>query len=91
MSTNDEILLMMPAILEEEQEYGPSAGSMLLDQVPVSHTTLTDFASKFSGYDLDTIEVHVKGAAQSGGVTKLFVGLSGEAGVKLVLKKKNDK
>lgn len=86
MTEKDSVVIMMPAIIQED-EYGPSTG-MVLDQVPVTQSTLAEFASQYIGYELDTIELHVKGAAKTGGVTKLFVGLSGEAGVKLVLKKK---
>ncbi|QHV45482.1 hypothetical protein C1N66_20965 [Bacillus cereus] len=94
MSHSDEqTILMMPAVTHKEDDddgYGPSSGTVTAEQVPVpvSPSAIADFASQYTGYELDTIEVHIKGAAKTGKVTQLFVGLSGEAGVKLVLKKK---
>ncbi|MGW9103579.1 hypothetical protein ACWGPZ_26960 [Priestia megaterium] len=92
--SKDPVVLMMPVIKQHEEmdEYGPSSGTttQILDQIPVSQEVISEFASQYSGYELDTIEIHVKGAAKTGGVTQLFVGLSGEAGVKLVLKKRQE-
>lgn len=90
MSKSD-IVLMVPTIPTEEPSYGPSSGATILqDQMPVSHDDLVQYADQYTGYELDTIELHVKGAAKTGGITQLFVGLSGEAGIKLVLKKKKE-
>ncbi|MFJ7951137.1 hypothetical protein ACIQZG_06345 [Lysinibacillus sp. NPDC096418] len=91
MSNEDKVVLMMPQIQTQEEavnEYGPSTGIILEEQVPISPSAISEFANQYLGYELDTIEVHIKGAAKTNGVTKLFVGLSGEAGVKLQLKKK---
>lgn len=49
---------------------------------------LTELVNSFNGFELDTIELHVTGALDSGGATKLFVDFSGEAGMKFTLKKK---
>ncbi|EON70936.1 hypothetical protein [Lysinibacillus sphaericus] len=92
MSNDEKIILMMPKIQTHEETveeaYGPSTGTVLEEQVPISPSAISEFANQYTGYELDTIEVHVKGAAQTNGITRLFVGLSGEAGVKLQLKKK---
>ncbi|MFO1445424.1 hypothetical protein KDN24_19930 [Bacillus sp. Bva_UNVM-123] len=48
---------------------------------------LQDLVKGFTNYSIDSIEVHVKGVAQTDGLTRLVVGVSGEAGVKLVMKK----
>ena len=91
MSTKGkEVVLMMPLIKEEKEEsvYYPSSGSGVLETVfPISIEQIKGIAEGFNGYNLDTIELHVTGVAETDGITKFFIGLSGEAGVKLVLKK----
>jgi hypothetical protein len=89
MSKN-EIQLMMPIIEEkpEERTYHPSGGiPFSATSFPISVEQIQDLVKGFKDFNLDTIELHVKGVAQTDGITKLFIGLSGEAGVKLLLKK----
>lgn len=83
------IVLMMPRIKEEqkEPEFSPSGGNILSDSFPISVDQIKDLVKGFTDFNLDTIELHVTGVAETNGVTKLFIGLSGEAGVKLVLNK----
>lgn len=88
----EEFVLMMPLIEEEKQEsmFLPSSGmASIAKTVPVTYEALASFAESFKGFEMDTIEIHVKGVAKSGGFTQLVVGLEGEAGVKLILKKKD--
>lgn len=86
--------ILMPVIEPEKKEkvYHPSGGAtQFLDQVTeVSMEAIQDLVSFYNGYELDSIELHVKGAVKSGPLTQLVVGLSGEAGMKLTLKKKKD-
>lgn len=85
----NEIVLMMPKIKEkqEEQEFFPSGGRIHVDSFPISVDQIKELVKGFTDFSLDTIELHVTGVAETDGITKLFIGLSGEAGVKLVLNK----
>jgi len=85
----NEIVLMMPRIKEKqaEQEFFPSGSSSFADPFPISIDQMKELVKGFTDYSLDTIELHVTGVAESDGITKLFIGLSAEAGVKLVLNK----
>ncbi|WP_411342592.1 hypothetical protein ACE3MZ_13005 [Paenibacillus sp. WLX1005] len=88
MNNEEKYVLMMPVVKTEEKEvmFNPSSGmDTAIDALPVE--TLVNFAKTFTGFELDTIEVHIRGVAKSGGITQLVVGLEGEAGVKLTLKK----
>lgn len=86
---NDELVLLVP-LIEEEKSYSPSSGTgALLDSVAISMEQIDDLVEKFNNFKLEQIELHVKGAAKTGGVTQLLIGLSGEAGIKLVLKNNN--
>jgi hypothetical protein len=86
--------VMMPVIEPEKKEkvYYPSGGQAeLLEKVTeVSMETIQNLVNFYNGYELDTIELHVKGVAKTGAFTELIVGVSGEAGMKLTLKKKKD-
>lgn len=44
--------------------------------------------SWFTGYKVDSIEIWLKGALKSEGVTKLFLSAEGEGGMKITLKPK---
>lgn len=84
---------MMPLIQEnsEDEVYMPSSAmSGAVKNVPVTYEALAGYAEGFKGFEMDTIEIHVKGIAKSGGLTQLVVGLEGEAGVKITLKKKKN-
>lgn len=85
----NEVLLMMPVIEEKkEKQFFPSGGNIFTGAtMPVTMEQVKELIKGFTDYNLDTIELHVTGVAETDGITKLFVGLSGEAGVKLVLNK----
>lgn len=93
MTKKEQTVLMMPLIQEEDSAqtflYPSSGMGAAVSTVPVTFDALASFAEDFQGYEMDTIEVHVKGVAKTGGLTKLIVGLEGEAGVKITLKKKS--
>lgn len=86
--------IMMPVIEPEKKEkvYYPSGGQaeMLEKVTEVSMDTIQGLVSIYNGYELDAIELHVKGVAKTGAFTELIVGVSGEAGMKLTLKKKKE-
>ncbi len=86
---NEKVILMVPEISEipPTPTFGPSTGIKTGREIPITPRAIFDYATEFTGYELDTIEVNIKGAAQSEGITKLFVGVSGEAGVTLKFKK----
>lgn len=87
----EKYVLVMPLFEEakEEKQFYPSSGmSGAVGTVQVSYEALADFAASFTGFELDNIELHLKGLVKSGGITQLVVGLEGEAGVKVTLKKK---
>ncbi|WP_438495782.1 hypothetical protein [Paenibacillus sp. IHBB 3054] len=94
MENKEEYVLMMPVVQQEETGetmfFPSSAMSGAIQSVPVTYEALSGFAKSFTGFEMDTIEIHVKGVAKSGGFTQLIVGLEGEAGVKLTLKKKEE-
>lgn len=90
MSFNDEkVVLMLPVIEENTEPQFVSSSGMRnpISSLPISLEQLQDLVKDFTDYSIDQIEVHVKGVAQTDGLTRLVVGLSGEAGVKLVMKK----
>ncbi|MGZ0050116.1 hypothetical protein [Brevibacillus gelatini] len=85
------VVLMLPVIKEENAEatFYPSTGiDEAVEMLPVSYEAIAGFAKSFTDFELDNIEVHIKGVAKSGGITQLIVGLEGEAGVKITLTKK---
>ncbi|MGX1832385.1 hypothetical protein ACWIE6_29570 [Paenibacillus taichungensis] len=91
MENKEKYVLMMPLIEEKKEEmFYPSSGiDTVIQSVPVTYEALMGFIEEFRGFEMDTIEIHVKGVAKSGGLTQLVVGLEGEAGVKVVLKKRD--
>lgn len=95
MGKKEQFVLMMPLIQnntgEGDEVYIPSSAmSGAIQTVPVTYEALAGYAEGFKGFEMDSIEIHVKGVAKSGGLTQLVVGLEGEAGVKLTLKKVNN-
>ncbi|NQX68505.1 hypothetical protein HQN90_20475 [Paenibacillus alba] len=89
----ENVVIMVPLIEnQQEQAFTPSSGATqaLLGAVPLTMEQIGGLIEGFPKFSLDTIELHVKGAAKTGGITQLVVGLSGEAGIKLVLKRDKD-
>ncbi|GAC41985.1 hypothetical protein [Paenibacillus popilliae] len=90
MGKKEQFVLMMPLIQDNtgDEVYIPSSAmNGVIQTVPVTYEALAGYAEGFKGFEMDSIEIHVKGIAKSGGLTQLVVGLEGEAGVKLTLKK----
>jgi hypothetical protein len=86
---SDKIELLMPNVtpVEDESDFYPSSGQATLDLLPFSYDDILEFAEKFKGFELDTLEINVKGVAKTGGLTQLVVGLEGEAAMTVTLKK----
>lgn len=87
MSEEKKITFMLPD-QHKEASVSDTSSEKYLEFLP---DELTDLVNSFDGFELDTIELHVTGALDSGGATKLFVDFSGEAGMKFTLKKKDEK
>ncbi|MEC3883371.1 hypothetical protein VKA52_06505 [Halobacillus sp. HZG1] len=87
MSEEKKITFMLPD-QHKEASVSDTSSEKYLEFLP---DELTDLVNSFDGFELDTIELHVTGALDSGGATKLFVDFSGEAGMKFTLKKKEEK
>lgn len=89
VKNSNEIMLMLPVIeKKKEKVFHPSGGSVFTGaMLPISMEQINGLVKGFTDYSVDTIELHVTGVAETDGITKLFVGLSGEAGVKLILNK----
>ncbi|AUJ25206.1 hypothetical protein [Virgibacillus dokdonensis] len=89
MNQKDDLILMVPKIEEiNEQTFAPSNGGATLSALPISMEQIQGLIDKFPSYEINTIELNVKGAAETNGLTKLVIGMSGEAGIKLILNKK---
>ncbi|MCM3239103.1 hypothetical protein M3589_15375 [Heyndrickxia oleronia] len=89
---NEKVVLMLPVVEGETKDdsFYPSSGlaSSGLEMLPISYETLVDFTKQFTNFELDSLEINVKGVVKSGGLTQLIVGLEGEAAMTVVLKKK---
>lgn len=70
----------------EEEDYASKGGE---DLVKYLSTTLGEITSWFNQYQVDTIELSISGAIESGGILKLIVSAKGEGGLKVTLKPKS--
>ncbi|PAE84991.1 hypothetical protein CHH77_02420 [Shouchella clausii] len=91
MAENEQIKILMPVVKTKEKAFFPSSAKPISvdDFEGMSMSEIEKLVTKFENFELDEIELHVKGVAKTGRLTELVVGVSGEAGVKLKLKKKN--
>ena len=84
--------IMMPIKNDEmvkEKTYGGSSGiNSAFNSVGVNLEDIASFVEGLGAYELDKIELNLEAAIESEGITKLFVGVSGSAGVKVTIKKK---
>ncbi|MDH3610597.1 MAG: hypothetical protein OEM79_02415 [Nitrosopumilus sp.] len=51
--------------------------------------SIDNISKWFDKYQVDSIELWIKGAVETGGIVKLFVSASGEGGMKVTLTPKN--
>ncbi|MDN7244126.1 hypothetical protein ACSFXN_10895 [Planococcus sp. 1R117A] len=91
MPEQEEFVFYMPVIEKEEtkEKEGFTTQMEGVGKVlPVSMEQINEMVKGLSDYTLDTIELHVRGVARTGPMVEFFIGAEGEAGLKLVLKKK---
>ncbi|MCH4825079.1 hypothetical protein [Planococcus halocryophilus] len=87
MAENEELKFYLPVIEEDRKEAGKFhlENERIKKAFPVSLDKIQELVKDMTDYNLDTIELHVTGIVKSGPITELFIGLEGEAGMKLVL------
>lgn len=87
MAGNEELKFYLPVIEEDRKEAGKFylENERIKKAFPVSLDKIQELVQDMTDYNLDTIELHVTGIVKSGPITELFIGLEGEAGMKLVL------
>ncbi|WKA57302.1 hypothetical protein QWY16_12415 [Planococcus shenhongbingii] len=91
MPEQEEFVFYMPVIEKEETKEKESFTTQMEGVgkvLPVSMEQINEMVKGLSDYTLDTIELHVRGVARTGPMVEFFIGAEGEAGLKLVLKKK---
>ncbi|GEM05585.1 hypothetical protein HMI01_25730 [Halolactibacillus miurensis] len=85
--------IIMPIKKDEsppEKVYGGSSGfATALEGAKINFDEITSFVDSIGEYELDNIELNLEAAIETNGITKLMVGASGTAGVKLTIKRKN--
>jgi hypothetical protein len=84
---NKKVELAFPKYEEEDQEYiSKGKGEDLIKYLSTSMDEVTNW---FSQYQVDTIELSISGAIETGGMLKLVVSAKGEGGLKVTLKPKS--
>ncbi|AQU79685.1 hypothetical protein [Planococcus faecalis] len=92
MDEREELMFYLPVIEEDDKE----AGNFHLESAnikkafPLSLDKIQELVKDMTDYELATIELHVTGIVKSGPITELFIGVEGEAGMKLILNKKKE-
>lgn len=82
----NEIALAFPKYEEEDQEYiSKGKGEDLIKYLSTSMEEVTNW---FNQYQVDSIELSISGAMETGGILKLIVSAKGEGGLKVTLKPK---
>lgn len=74
---------------EEEDSQYVSKGGTGEGLVKYLSTSMNAISDWFKQYQVESIELWISGLIESGGITKLIVSAKGEAGMKVVLKPKN--
>jgi hypothetical protein len=78
------IELAFPKYEEEDQEYiSKGRGEDLIKYLSTSMDEVTNW---FHQYQVDSIELSISGAIETGGMLKLIVSAKGEGGLKVTLK-----
>lgn len=92
MSEQQELRFYLPVIEEDEKEAGTFnlETTNMKKSFPMSIDKIQELVKDMTDYNLDTIELHVTGIVKSGPITELFIGVEGEAGMKLILNKKKE-
>ena len=83
---NKKIELAFPKYEEEDQDYiSKGRGEDLIKYLSTSMDEVTNW---FDQYLVDSIELSISGAIETGGILKLIVSAKGEGGLKVTLKPK---
>ncbi len=92
MDERQELRFYLPVIEEDEKEAGKFdlEKTNMKKSFPMSIDKIQELVKDMTDYSLDTIELHVTGIVKSGPITELFIGVEGEAGMKLILNKKKE-
>ncbi len=78
-------MLFLPK-LEDENFISKGKGEEFLPHISKSIDDIMDW---FKQYQVETVELWISGAIETGGITKLVVNAKGEGGIKVVLKPKS--
>lgn len=84
--SEEQYAFYMPAFEKEKESF--TAQGKDSEVFPVSLNKINDLVKGLTDYQLDTIELHITGVAKTGSLTELIIGAEGEAGMKLILNKK---
>jgi hypothetical protein len=83
---NRKIELAFPKYEEEDQDYVSKGRGE--DLIKYLSTSMDEVTSWFHQYQVDSIELSVSGAIETGDILRLVVSAKGEGGLKVVLKPK---
>jgi hypothetical protein len=80
------IELAFPKYEEQKEEYISKGKGQ--DLIKYLSTSMDEIANWFNQYQVDSIELSISGALETGGILKLIVSAKGEGGLKVTLKPK---
>ncbi|MFP3357279.1 hypothetical protein [Planococcus citreus] len=100
MAESKEPFIWLPIIKEEqgkdvqiqsnitEKEFKMASEGDSREHAPISRDKLEEMVRGFEGYEVETIELNVVGAVETGGLLQFIVAGKAEAGMTVTLKKK---
>lgn len=101
MAESKEPFIWLPVIKENEatditaqgssvnsKEFRMASATESREHAPVSRDKLEEMVRGFEGYEVETIELNVVGAVETGGLLQFIVAGKAEAGMTVTLKKK---
>lgn len=101
MAESEEPFIWLPVIKENEATEITAQGSGMnskafemasatesREHAPISRDKLEEMVRGFEGYEVETIELNVVGAVETGGLLQFIVAGKAEAGMTVTLKKK---
>lgn len=80
------IELAFPRLESEDDNYISKGGTEEL--LSLFSASMDEVINWFKSYQVESIELSIKGVIESGGITKLLVSAKGEGGMKVILKPK---
>jgi len=100
MAESKEPFIWLPVIKEEQgtdvqiqsnisgKEFKMASEGESREHAPISRDKLEEMVRGFEGYEVETIELNVVGAVETGGLLQFIVAGKAEAGMTVTLKKK---